>query len=284
MSSNKPAFVLIHGAWHAGHSWHKLVPLLREAGYKVHAPSLPGAGENAQSPDAFDQQPFDPMAFSTEPSPNAVVTQDERTAAIVDLVRQASEGGTRKVVLVGHSMGGVTISPVAEAVPELLHAVVYLTAFMLAPGLPAIAVIQDTKMAQALVPQLFMADPEQVGALRINVASGDPAYLQVLKSAFYEDVDDAEFGAFIKSLHCDEPVSVAVTPSPVSAAKFGTVPRHYIRCLEDRAITADGQNMMIESMDSAIGGKTMVHDLKSSHSAFLSQPEALAEILRGISG
>lgn len=188
------------------------------------------------------------------------------------------------MVLVGHSMGGVTISPVAEAVPELLHAVVYLTAFMLAPGLPAIAVIQDATMAQALVPQLFLADPEQVGALRINVASGDPDYLHVLKNAFYEDVDEAEFGAFVKSLHCDEPVSVAITPSPVTAGNFGTVPRHYIRCLEDRAITADGQTMMIESMDSAICGKTMVHDLKSSHSAFLSQPEALAEILRDISG
>ena len=38
--------------------------------------------------------------------------------------------------MVGHSMGGLTISAVAEAVPEKLRALVYVTALMLPPHIP----------------------------------------------------------------------------------------------------------------------------------------------------
>jgi len=41
---------------------------------------------------------------------------------------------------------------------------------------------------------------------------------------------------------------------------------------------------MIATVDAAIGGKTIIHTLQSSHSPFLSQPAALAKILVGISG
>jgi hypothetical protein len=36
---------------------------------------------------------------------------------------------------------------------------------------------------------------------------------------------------------------------------------------------------MIATVDCAIGGKTAIHTLESSHSPFLSQPETLAKIL-----
>jgi pimeloyl-ACP methyl ester carboxylesterase len=47
------------------------------------------------------------------------------------------------VVLVGHSLGGLTVSAVAEAMPERLSAVVYLTAF-----LPPLGVTTHTTAAQ----------------------------------------------------------------------------------------------------------------------------------------
>ena len=36
---------------------------------------------------------------------------------------------------------------------------------------------------------------------------------------------------------------------------------------------------MIAAVDGAIGGKTITHTLESSHSPFLSQPDALSKIL-----
>jgi pimeloyl-ACP methyl ester carboxylesterase len=282
MSKDKPAFVFIHGAWHGAASWVKAVPLLEAAGHHCVAIDLPGSGKNAAAPASFSKRPFDPAAFGTEPSPNAGVTQEARTAAAVEAVRQAAARGNGKVVLVGHSLGGITVSPVAEAIPELLHAAVYLTAFLLPPGMPAIVMIQHESMAAALVPGLFMADPAVVGALRINVASDDAAYVAGLRAAFFGDVEQAEFEAFRKTLHCDEPAQVALVPSGITKERFGNVTRHYIHCDADQAITPAGQTLMVGMVDEAMGNKTKIHRLSASHSPFLSQPAQVAEILLGI--
>ena len=42
-------YVLVHGAWHGGWCWKKLVPLLRDAGAEVFAPTLTGMGERARA-------------------------------------------------------------------------------------------------------------------------------------------------------------------------------------------------------------------------------------------
>lgn len=279
MSKDKPAFVFIHGAWHGARSWDKVVPLLEATGHACIAIDLPGSGANAAQPVSFTARPFDAAAFSQEPSPNAGVTQDERSKAAIAAVEAAVSRGNGKVVLVGHSLGGITVSPVAEAVPDRLHAAVYLTAFMLPPGMPAIAMIQHPSMAAALVPGLFMADPAAVGALRINVASEDAGYTSGLKAAFFGDVDEGEFQAFRKTLHCDEPAQVALVPSSVTKERFGSVARHYIHCDGDRAITPEGQALMVALVDEAMGNATLTHRLSASHSPFLSQPEALAGLL-----
>lgn len=56
-TSQNPAFVLIHGAWHNHHTWHKVVPLLAARGYASVAIDLPGAGANAAVPTSFKQRP-----------------------------------------------------------------------------------------------------------------------------------------------------------------------------------------------------------------------------------
>ena len=105
------------------------------------------------------------------------------------------------------------------------------------------------------------------------------------KVQFFEKCGTAEFPTLPSSqLHCDEPGAIAVTPSAITPARFGTVPRHYIRCTEDRAVPLACQDYMIAAVDAAIGGNTTVHSLPSSHSPFLSQPKALAAILAVIAG
>jgi pimeloyl-ACP methyl ester carboxylesterase len=173
----------------------------------------------------------------------------------------------------------MSISAVAEQVPNLLLAVVYLAGFMVPNGMPLLAMLQHEALSSALAPGLFVGDPVAIGATRIHAGSTDEAYRSLLKAAFYGDVSESEFARAASQLHCDESNAGAVTPSGITPGRFGTVPRHYIRCTQDRAIPLTGQDHMIAAVDGAIGGKTTIHTLESSHSPFLSQPAALSKIL-----
>ncbi|GAB4349251.1 MAG: alpha/beta hydrolase [Gammaproteobacteria bacterium] len=278
-----PGFIFVHGAWHNHNTWDEVISRLNEKGLMTQAFDLPGAGVNARMPASYFKRPLDQEAFATEPSPNAGVTQAERTEFVIDAVREmAARSESGKAILVGHSLGGATVSPVAESVPELLAAVVYVAAFMLPPGMPPIAMIKDPLMADALVPTLFAADPQAIGAMRIDFASPDPEYRERIRQAYCGDLDDTMFERAISHLHCDEPAQVTLEPSPVTRERFGVIPRHYIYCTRDRAVTPAGQQKMISLMDEAMGNRTVVHTLESSHSPFDSRPDELADILAEI--
>jgi pimeloyl-ACP methyl ester carboxylesterase len=150
---------------------------------------------------------------------------------------------------------------------------------MVPKGMPLLAMLKHETLSAALAPGLFVGDPLAIGATRINVASTDAAYRSLLKAAFYGDVSEPEFARAVARLHCDESNAGALAPSQITPAGFGTVPRHYIRCTQDRAIPLSAQDHMIATVDAGIGGKTVTHTLQSSHSPFLSQPATLSQIL-----
>jgi pimeloyl-ACP methyl ester carboxylesterase len=279
MSATKAVFVLIHGGWHNRSAWDRVTPILEANGFAALTLDLPGAGVNAIAPTSLGLRPFDPAAFAAERSPIAGVTQEERTQAVVALVKEAASLSDGKVILVGHSAGGMTISAVAEQVPNLLLAVVYLAGFMLPNGMTLLAMLQHETFSSALSPGLFVGDPATSGATRIHVGSTDEAYRSLLKASFYGDASDSEFAHAASQLHCDESNAGALAPSEITSGRFGAAPRHYIRCTQDRAIPLIGQDHMIATVDGAIGGKTIIHTLESSHSPFLSQPVALSRIL-----
>jgi pimeloyl-ACP methyl ester carboxylesterase len=282
MSAPKAAFVLVHGGWHNHSAWDRVVPLLEAAGCAALAPDLPGAGVHAIAPRALGRRPFDAAAFAAEPSPVATVTQEQRTQATVAAVAEATSLGDGNVILVGHSAGGMTVSAVAEEVPGLLRAVVYLAGFLVPNGLSLLAMLRHESLSTALAPGLFVGDPAAIGATRIHAGSSDAAYRSQLKAAFYGDVAEPEFARAAAQLHCDESNAGALAPSRITPERFGTVPRHYIRCTQDRAVPLAGQDHMIATVDAAIGGATTTHTLASSHSPFLSQPAALSRILLDI--
>jgi pimeloyl-ACP methyl ester carboxylesterase len=282
MSATKAAFVLIHGGWHNQSVWDRVSPILRANGCAALTLDLPGAGVNAVAPASLTRSPFDPAEFAAERSSIAGVTQEERTQAVVALVKDAALLCDNRVILVGHSAGGMTISAVAEQVPNLLLAVVYLAGFLVPHGMPLLAMLQHESLSSALAPALFVGDPAAIGATRINAGSTDEAYRSLLKAAFYGDLSESEFMRAASQLHCDESNAGALAPSAITPGRFGMVPRHYIRCTQDRAIPLSGQDHMIATVDHAIGGKTTTHTLESSHSPFLSQPAALSKILMDI--
>jgi pimeloyl-ACP methyl ester carboxylesterase len=284
VSNTSPVFVFIHGAWHDGATWRLVTPMLEARGHVVRALDLPGAGRNAKAPRAYGLRPIDLAAFAIEPSPNAGVSQQDRTRAVVALIDEVVGNEDRPIVLCGHSLGGLTLTAVTEAMPERVSAVVYLAAFLLPPGMTLRAMREHPTMAASLVPSLLLADPGLVRAMRIDPRSERADYREKMKSALYGDVSDAEFQLALSHLHCDEPLGVMVNPTLVTPARFGRVPRHFIRCLNDKVMPIAAQNFMIGAIDERAYGPTHTHTLATSHSPFYSQPAALANILVEIAG
>jgi len=284
MPGIRPAFVFIHGAWHSAATWLKLMPLLEARGYVARALDLPGAGGNAKVPSSYDRRPLDAAAFASEPSPNASVTQEDRTRAVIALVEDTRRQTGAPIVLVGHSLGGLTVTAVAEAIPEQLHAAVYLCAHMLPIGVSASTIRQGPSMSRSLVYVLQKADPKEIGAMRIDPRSEDSDYCEQLRLAFFGDMSPTDFALGRAHMHCDEPLRPYLTPSVMTAERFGRVPRHYFRTLEDRVILIAAQDFMISAVDTALGNPTHAHTLATNHAPYLSQPDAVAEQLLAIAG
>lgn len=282
MAADKPSFLLLHGAWHGAATWRHLQPLLEARGHIVRAYDLPGAGIHAKALAASHRQPHDAAAFASEPSPNAGVTQADRTQAAIGWIEDMHRQTGLPVVLVGHSMGGLTVTAVAESRPERVSAAVYLSAYMLPPGeLPA-AVRGHPSMSGSLIGALAKGDPRKTGAARIDPRDPDPAYRELLRRGFYGQIGDASLDEELAFIHCDEPLAVLTVPSPMTRERFGSVPRHYFRALEDEAVKPDAQNRMIAAVDEAMGNRTVVHTLSSGHSPHVTHSLELAAQLSAL--
>lgn len=97
-------------------------------------------------------------------------------------------------------------------------------------GVPGVAYIQSPENAGELVSPQLLADPAVVGALRIDQRSSSATYRANTKLAFYADVSQADFDAMANLLTRDVPVAPFATPIATTPARWGSVPRHYIRC------------------------------------------------------
>jgi pimeloyl-ACP methyl ester carboxylesterase len=234
-------FVLIHGAWHGAWCWEKVVPLLEKAGHKVEAPDLPGHGK--------DRTPISEVSLQT----------------YADSVCGILDAQSEPVVLVGHSMGGVVITQAAEYRAARVRTLVYLTAFLLRNGETLIQVAQGD--AEALVlPNLIMAEDQSHATVRD----------EAIREAFYGDCSDADV-ARAKSLLVPQAAAPFATPVNTTEENFGRIPRVYIECLHDRAISPSAQRRMYTALPCQ-----KVISMNTSHSPFLSAPEELAAHLTSL--
>jgi hypothetical protein len=170
-------------------------------------------------------------------------------------------------------LGGLTVTAVTEAIPEQLHAAVYLCAYMLPTGMSASTIRQGPSMSDSLVYALQKANPKEIGAMRIDPRSEDSDYCEQLRLAFFGDVSPSDFA-----------LGLYLTPSVMTAERFGRVPRHYFRTLEDRVILIAAQDLMISAVDTAMGNATHAHTLATNHAPYFSRPDAVVEPLLAIAG
>ncbi len=279
-TGTKPTFVFVHGAWHGGWCWSETVRLLSEIGYPAIALDLPGHGITAKFPAAYFGQPQNLGALASEVSPLAFLSINDYRDAVLKTVRGLTKDGSGPIILVGHSLGGATLSLVAEAEPKLIRKLVYLSAFVPVKLDSVIAYLTRADFSASEVPPIFAGDPNVIACVRLNQNSSDPAYVAKNKSAFYGDVSDATFAAVANLLTPDEPIGAFAGKVIPTLVGWGSVPRAFIRCTLDRAIPLLGQDNMIAEADAFTPNNKFVQKtLATSHSPFVSNPQALVATL-----
>jgi pimeloyl-ACP methyl ester carboxylesterase len=231
-------YVLIHGAWHGGWCWKNVIPLLEKEGHKVVAPDLPGHGEDK--------------------SPIAEIT----LKAYTDRVCQVLDEQSDPVILVGHSMGGVVITQTAEYRPEKIKKLVYVTGFLLQNGEFLLQHAEPDTEALVL-PNLIMSDDQSHATVKE----------EALKETFYADCTDEDV-EFAKSRLVPQAAAVLATPVSTTEENFGRVPRAYISCSRDKAISPSIQETLYKALPCE-----KVISMDTSHSPFFSAPEELAKHL-----
>jgi pimeloyl-ACP methyl ester carboxylesterase len=250
---------------------------LTAAGRRALAVDMAGHGLRARRPAAPTARPFDPAALAAEPSP---ASADLDEAAALFIAQARALGGGAPVTAVAHSMGGNVLTRAVQEEPGLFAHAVYVTAFMPASGVPAAAYIFAPENEGDLVQVAMVADPAAIGGLRLDTASPDPSYRQLLRDAFFGDVGTDAADAAIGLLTPDAPAGIAAGATTLTDDGWGSVPRTYVVCSRDRALQPAMQRKFIELADAAFpGNPTAVHTLESSHSPFLSMPGELADII-----
>ena len=223
-------FLLVHGASHGAWCWDRLRPCLSALGHEVCAIDLPSHGD--------------------DPTPPGDVTLDGYVGATLD----ALEPDT---VLVGHSLGGLTITLAAARAPQNIRALVYLCALVPIKG----KAFADVR-AKAISPEVakVATSDREAGVSRLSVEKAP--------DLFYHDCS-AEDRAFASQRLSPQPISVMREPVEFDAPN---VPLHYIRCLNDPVVMPAYQREV--SKDWA-----HIHQMNCGHSPFFADPEGLATIL-----
>jgi pimeloyl-ACP methyl ester carboxylesterase len=267
-------YVLVHGAWHNAQHWQPISTRLSTLGHPVVALDLPGHGLNARFPKAYISG--DSAGLPKEVSPVKDISLDDAAGNVVAALRAL---GDTNAVLVGHSVGGTVITRAAELAPEYVGRLVYVSAFV-PVGLASPA-------AYGALPEfrtgygegLFVGNPAEIGAVRIN-PRGDGPYLRQLHETYYNDVAYDDFLPYAIALTPDLPVSFWISEVKVTRERWGRIPRSFIRCTLDRALAPAVQERMIADADRYTPENQFeVETIATSHSAFAAAPDALAAIL-----
>jgi len=239
--SPRYTYILVHGAWHGSWAWDTIVPRLTAAGHDAIAVDLPGNGSDSTSP--------------------RDVTLDLYAAHVTRLVDAVSG----PVVLVGHSMGGMSVAQTCELRPDRIALAIYLCAFILPDGMSVIE-FYDTYL------QPWMRGAHaRVSYDREKLCSSiDPASAA---EVFYHQAERSLAEAAARRL-TPQPEGARRSRIHLTPARFGRVPRVYIEARDDHSVHLPLQRQM-QKMTPLLA----VYGLDSDHAPQLSQPDKLTELL-----
>ncbi|MES2111251.1 MAG: alpha/beta fold hydrolase [Bacteroidota bacterium] len=245
----KPAaknYVLVHGAWQAPYVWDAVKAKLINEGNNVTVVELPGHGSDQTVP--------------------STLTLNAYRDKVLDAISKMNG----KVILVGHSLGGMIISAVAEQNPSKIEKLVYLAAYLPSSGQSLLA-LASTDAGSALGDSV-----NHVAILKQNANGTLDVLRDQIVNVFIQD-GSAQVQNLVLQNYRPEPAIPFTNPVTLTAANFGSVEKVYIKTLQDRVVSPNLQNRMI-----ATAGVKTVYQLNTSHSAFLAKPDSVAILLTKI--
>ncbi|KAJ3699916.1 hypothetical protein LUZ61_003621 [Rhynchospora tenuis] len=212
-------FVLVHGAGHGGWVWYKLATKLNEAGHRVSAPDLAASGIN---PKRLEE----------------VNTFEEYSEPLVEVMEAVP--ADERVVLVGHSNGGLSVSLAMERFPQKVAAAVFTSAAM--PSITNSFVAITKKLIEDV--RKDKKDSKDVSGPRRSFSFGP----EDLRTNYYqlcapEDVTLATMLMRPGKPFFDSSVS---RDDFVTAENHGSVSRVYVVCNQGRALPRKTQIWMAE--------------------------------------
>jgi len=239
-------FLLIHGSFHGAWCWQRFAPLLTERGHRVVTPNLPGSGDDPASLEHAGLR-----SYAT------------RIASHIDEI-------SGPVILVGHSMGGIVASQVAEWRADRLTAVVYICGLLLRSG-ETLATFLDAH-ADLGIEDLVLANMEVSADGRLAT------FPQAMAAEVFYNCCAAPDAAWAASRLRPQATRVYADRLALTEERFGTVRKFYVEALQDRAVSPLYQRRMTERTPCEV-----VYSLDTDHSPFLSQPAPLRDLLIAVS-
>ncbi|PEI83511.1 alpha/beta fold hydrolase [Bacillus toyonensis] len=232
-------YVLVHGAWQGEWAWELVKPQLEALGHTVITLDLPGSGKD------------------TTPSQN--ITLDSYVDAVTATINQQTE----KVIVVGHSMGGIVITQTAELIPNKIDKLVYLCAF-----LPQSGESLGSKLDGEAGPQFSINENDMTAELIPNL----------IEKTFLNATENEEIKEASSKKMRPQPLGPFQQQLKISEENFGTVDRIYIETTLDRAIPIDFQRRMNTETPCS-----KIITLEADHSPFFSKATELVNCLHALS-
>ncbi|WP_329343080.1 alpha/beta hydrolase [Streptomyces sp. NBC_00663] len=238
-------FLLVHGAWHNGRCWERVVPLLEAAEHRVFAPSLTGFGDKAH-------------LLGPE------VGLDTHVDDVVGLITEEDLGD---VVLVGHSYAGLVISSVAHRTPERIAHLVYLDAMVPEDG-------ESAADVQPVTRQLIELAEKSESGWRVPPLPEQPAPFGLF------GVTDPADVAWLRGMLSDQPVRCLRQPVRLGNPAAGAIPRTHIHNVG--AMPAGVTRRPVPSTQPN-GTASQVWELPTGHDCMITMPSELSELLLKLS-
>ena len=238
-SRGHETFVFVHGAWHGAWCWERVEALLHALGHKTVAIDLPAHGK----------------------APGNIAEQDLDT--YVDCVVAELDRHSEPVILAGHSMAGVIISMAAEKRPEKVKKLVYIAAFLLAPGQSGHG-IDGTGVKPK---DLMSASSDGV---TVNCSD------EMLKTRYGNRCSSVDQN-FICANLCTEVVQPLITPIYPSEERWGSIRRFFIAGTDDIAFDPDTVSKMLTRLPCE-----EAYEIAGDHELFASATVELAYVLNRI--
>jgi pimeloyl-ACP methyl ester carboxylesterase len=239
-------FVFVHGGYERGSCFSRVAHALGEKGHSAIAVDLP---------------PNDTVAL-----PPSAVGLEAYRSYVCDVIADIAE----PVVLVGHSLGGVTISAVAEAIPHRIRDLVYLSALMLDPGY-SVRTFRERFYGHGAA--LSSAQSQRTVSDDGSTASVGP---DGARQHFYNCCSLEDQQAGIDRIR-PQPLKVYDDILELTAQRWGAIRRTYVLALRDQGLPPNFSAFMLD-----VVGAHRTEVIDADHSSFLSAPGRVVRLLEAL--